>query len=98
MSSESFYKILVIIVTIWNSGVVGGMHFSFSKNMILLCIYLLICFTIIVKTFDITEQYNCVAKDFIRLGNSCYYFSTEIVSWQEAHFRCRGKYVIRGSI
>jgi len=37
-----------------------------------------------------TGRYNCSLKNFIRLGNSCYYLSSEIASWQEAHFRCRG--------
>lgn len=30
-----------------------------------------------------------MSKGFIRLGNSCYLFSSEIATWQEAHFRCR---------
>lgn len=35
--------------------------------------------------------YRCTLKDFIRLGNSCYFVSAEIASWQEAHFRCRDR-------
>ncbi|XP_042883297.1 perlucin-like protein [Penaeus japonicus] len=34
-------------------------------------------------------QYRC-PPNFIRLGNSCYYFSTDMKSWHDAHFACRG--------
>jgi len=41
---------------------------------------------------SVTEGgYRCTLKDFIRLGNSCYFVSAEIASWQEAHFRCRDR-------
>ncbi|XP_063591130.1 perlucin-like protein [Penaeus indicus] len=33
-------------------------------------------------------QYSC-PPNFIRLGNSCYYFSTDMNSWHSAHFACR---------
>ena len=33
-------------------------------------------------------RYLCPA-DFVRLGNGCYYFSSHIASWQNAHFSCR---------
>lgn len=36
-------------------------------------------------------RYRCMLKDFIRLGNSCYFLSAEIATWQEAHFRCRDR-------
>lgn len=33
-------------------------------------------------------RYFC-PSDFVRLGNGCYYFSSYIASWQNAHFACR---------
>lgn len=36
----------------------------------------------------VRPRYFCPA-DFVRLGNGCYYFSSYIASWQNAHFACR---------
>lgn len=29
--------------------------------------------------------------NFIKIGNECYYFSTDQLSWLEAHFECKDK-------
>lgn len=34
------------------------------------------------------RQYSCPAR-FVRMGNSCYFMSTLMAPWHEAHFRCR---------
>lgn len=34
------------------------------------------------------RQYSCPAR-FIRMGNSCYFLSKTMATWQDAHFRCR---------
>ncbi|KAK8753364.1 hypothetical protein OTU49_004072 [Cherax quadricarinatus] len=34
------------------------------------------------------QRYIC-PPNFIRLGHSCYYFSSEIATWHNAHFECR---------
>ncbi|KAK3926062.1 Perlucin [Frankliniella fusca] len=34
------------------------------------------------------RQYSCPAR-FIRMGNSCYFMSTLMASWHEAHYKCR---------
>ena len=36
------------------------------------------------------KDYIC-PPNFVRNGNSCYYFSTHIATWQEAHFECKDK-------
>jgi len=36
----------------------------------------------------VRPRYICPA-DFVRLGNGCYFFSSHISSWQNAHFACR---------
>nr|CAD7394625.1 unnamed protein product [Timema cristinae] len=36
------------------------------------------------------RQYIC-PPSFVRNGNSCYFFSTHMETWQEAHFACRDK-------
>lgn len=64
-------------------------NFSELPANIFLFLWILIwsCYSI-----SVTEGgYRCTLKDFIRLGNSCYFVSAEIASWQEAHFRCRDR-------
>lgn len=36
------------------------------------------------------KDYIC-PPNFVRNGNSCYYFSTHLATWQEAHFECKDK-------
>ncbi|CAL8105028.1 unnamed protein product [Orchesella dallaii] len=65
------------------SGVVSG------AQLVKVCIVLVGIIGCIGNPVD--GRYRCTLKHFIRLGNSCYFLSAEIVSWQEAHFRCRDK-------
>ncbi|XP_069686437.1 snaclec coagulation factor X-activating enzyme light chain 1-like [Periplaneta americana] len=39
---------------------------------------------------DMKKTYVC-PSDFVRNGNSCYFFSTHMAAWQEAHFACQDK-------
>jgi hypothetical protein len=55
------------------------------------CIYLnVICFETGFNEEDMKKTYIC-PSDFVRNGNSCYYFSTHMATWQEAHFACKDK-------
>ncbi|KAE8747390.1 hypothetical protein FOCC_FOCC005857 [Frankliniella occidentalis] len=36
----------------------------------------------------VRRRYSCPAR-FIRMGNSCYFMSTLMASWHDAHFKCR---------
>lgn len=33
------------------------------------------------------RRYECPER-FVRVGNSCYYLSTNMASWRDAHFEC----------
>jgi hypothetical protein len=39
---------------------------------------------------DMKKMYVC-PPDFVRNGNSCYFFSTHMATWQEAHFECKDR-------
>lgn len=36
-------------------------------------------------------MYVMCPPNFIKIGNECYYFSTDQLSWLEAHFECKDK-------
>jgi hypothetical protein len=57
-----------------------------------LCIYQNVIFVSTgVPEEDVKKLYVC-PPDFARNGNSYYFFSTHMATWQDAHFECKDRY------
>lgn len=73
--------------------VLGKFYFYFFFNLKINKVFLFpaLCLVSLSEAVRTKRMYVMCPPNFIKIGNECYYFSTDQLSWLEAHFECKDK-------